>query len=171
MFLSEFAGRRLPGSRATLARIRVLMVKHFTSSLTVVRARAAASGPHLALAASRVRDRLDLLRGDLEPAVARSRAQAVQYKVRLGAAAVRISTRAIAAGPDLKATAARSRAAWAAVDSRLAASTGRARARLAPHAEAALIRVRTPEFRGATVPYLAIGLLSVSAGLMIAATV
>jgi hypothetical protein len=171
MFLSEFAARRLPGSHATLARIRVLMVRHFASSLTVLRARAAASGPHLALAASRVRDRLDLLRGDLEPAVARIAAQSAQYKARLDAAAARVRTRAIVAGPVLKATAARSRSWLAAVDSRLAASTGRVRAGLAPHAEAALIRVRTREFRGATVPYLAIGLLSVSAGLVIAATV
>jgi hypothetical protein len=171
MFLSEFAGRQLPASRATLARVRLLIVSRFASSLTVLRAHAAASGPHLALAASRVRHRLDLLRGDLEPAVARSRAQAVRYKAGVGAAAARIRARAIAAGPDLKATAARVRAWLAAVDSRLAALTGGARARLAPHAEAALIRVRTPEFRGATVPYLAVGLLSVSAGLMIAATV
>ena len=170
MFLSEFAGRQLPASRATLARVRVSIV-NFASSLTLLRAHAAAVRPHLALVALRVRGRLDLVRGDVEPAVARIRAQTVQYKAGLGAAGARMRARAIAARPGLKATAARLRVWLAAVDSRLAAVTGRVRARLAPHAEAALIRVRTREFRSATVPYLAIGLLSVSAGLMIAATV
>jgi len=170
MFLSEFAGRQLPASRATLARVRVSIVD-FASSLTLPRAQAAALRRHLALGALRAGSRVDLLRADVEPAVARIREQTLQYKAGLGAAGARMRALAIEARPDLKATPTRIRVWLAAVDSRLAAVTGRVQARLAPHAEAALIRVRTREFMGATVPYLAIGLLSVSAGLVIAATV
>jgi hypothetical protein len=171
MFLSQYAGRQLPAYFAAVARVRRLTVKHLASALTLFRAQASAWRPQIALAALRLRRRVALSNAALEPSVARLRAQNAQYRADLGAAAARMNARAVATRLHIEAAATRIRAQLTAVDSRLAASTRHVQARLAPHAEAALIRVRTREFRVASLPYLAIGLLSVSAGLMIATVV
>lgn len=148
MFQPKVIERQLPSPLATFARFYLLIVNHLVRSLTRLRAR-----------------------GALETAVTWFRVQNLRFRAYLVAGAVRMHAWGIGSRPYLAAAGGHIRAQLAEVDSRLAATAARVRARLAPHAKAAIIRLTAREFRVAAVPYLAIGLLSVAAGLMIATAV